>query len=501
MDEWHHVTVCYDGSSRAAGLSIFIDGKPAAAEVVRDNLYKEITLYKDITGGDDKENLALGERRRDRGFTSGQADELEVFDRELTPIEMTQLFDHTRLSEVLKTQEARLSREEVEQLFEYYLSTVNPAYREQLAVLQKARNDRSAAVDGIQEIMVMRELETPRQTWLLHRGAYDSRRDEVAPGTPAALPEFGPDLPPNRLGLAQWLTSPEQPLTARVAINHYWQLMFGHGLVRTPEDFGSQGNPPTHPELLDWLALDFMEHGWDVKRLLRQIAMSATYRQSSATSEDLVAHDPNNQWLARISSYRMPAEMLRDNALAVSGLLVDYQGGPPAKPYEVEASFKPVDRDKGEGLYRRSVYTYWKRTGPAPVMMVLDATKRDVCRVNRERTLSPLEAFVLMNGPQFVEASRALAERLLVERGTSQAALPDLFRVLTSRRPAAEEIRVIESLLKEQQAWFAEDPARAEAYLSVGDHTASQDLDAASLAALTAVANALFSYDECVTKR
>ncbi len=493
IQEWHHVTVRYDGSSQAAGISIFIDGIPAATQIIRDNLYKE------ITGG--KQNLALGERSRDRGFTNGMADELTVFDRQLTPIEVAQLADSFSLATALRTLPSELSPYQTRQLFDYFLSNVHTEYRDQLATLYETRNEHSEAVEDVQEIMVMREMDQPRPTYFLDRGAYDARRNILSAHTPGVLSASGGAEPRNRLGLARWLTSPQNPLTARVAVNHYWQMVFGQGLVRTPEDFGSQGSPPTHPKLLDWLAVDFMQHGWDVKRLIKQIAMSATYRQSSSASADQTARDPNNLWLGRFPSYRLPAEMLRDNALAVSGLLVDRLGGPPAKPYEVEVSFKPTDRDKGDGLYRRSVYTYWKRTGPAPVMMVLDAVKRDVCRVNRERTTSPLEAFVLMNGPQFVEASRAVAERLLTLHKSPQQALPDLFRTLTSRRATDSEHKVIADLLRDQLEYFGNDIERGRAYLSVGDHPANSELDPNSLAALTAVANALFSYDECLIKR
>ena len=232
----------------------------------------------------------------------------------------------------------------------------------------------------------------PRTTYLLKRGAYNLRDEEVTATTPEVLTTFPEDVPANRLGLSHWLTDPDHPLTARVAVNRFWQIMFGEGLVRTPEDFGRQGQAPTHPELLDWLASDFVRHQWDTKRLLKMIVMSSTYRQSSQASSEVVQRDPTNQWLARAPSYRLSAEMLRDNALAVGGLLVERQGGPPSKPYDLEVSFKPVKRDKGEGLYRRSLYTYWKRTGPAPAMMTLDASKRDVCRVKRERTSSPIQA-------------------------------------------------------------------------------------------------------------
>ena len=259
----------------------------------------------------------------------------------------------------------------------------------------------------------MRELPTRRTSYLLVRGNYDDPGEPVYPDTPVAL-GGRPLQPANRLGLARWLTQPKgHPLTARVQVNRIWQMLFGYGLVRTPEDFGRQGERPTHPKLLDWLAEDFVQHGWDIRRLIKQIVMSATYQQASVRSTDDLDRDPDNRWLARGAAFRLPAEMLRDNALAVSGLLVERCGGPPVKPYDVEEAFTPVERDHGEGLYRRSVYTYWKRTGAAPVLTTFDASQRDVCRVRRERTSTPLQALVLLNGPQFVEASRVLAQRVL----------------------------------------------------------------------------------------
>ena len=280
-----------------------------------------------------------------------------------------------------------------------------------------------------------------------------------------------------------------------------WQMFFGHGLVRTPEDFGSQGMVPSHPRLLNWLAADFKENGWNVKRTLKQIMMSATYQQSSRTSDEMYRIDPANIWLARFPVFRLPAEMLRDNALASSGLLKDTVGGPPAKPYELAASFKPSTPDKGDGLYRRSLYTYWKRTAPAPVMMALDASTRDVCRLTRERTASPLQALVVMNGPQFVEASRVLANRLIAQhRANDDAILVDMFRTLTSRQPSAAERDVLMKLFASQQAHFAENPTAATEYLAVGD-TVSETDNAARLAAWASVANALFAFDECMIRR
>ncbi len=495
VGEWLHVAVTYDGSSRAGGVRVFINGEVAPAEVVRDHLHKQIT-------GGGRDNITIGERMRDRGFTGGMVDEFRVFNRRLTNLEVAQLYQGNRLTELLGKPADQLDDDERGELFEYYLSTASSDYKAQLTETQRVRELLAAAQDGLQEIMVMRELDEPRQTYLLERGRYDARGEPVSPQTPAAFLPFPEDAPPNRLGLARWLTSDEQPLTGRVTVNRYWQMIFGAGLVRTPEDFGSQGESPTHPDLLDWLARDFIEQGWDVKRLLKQMVMSSTYRQSSHVSEETENADPENRLWSRASSYRLPAEMLRDAALATSGLLVERIGGPPAKPYEVEVSFKPTKPDTGEGLFRRSLYTYWKRTGPAPVMMTLDASKRDVCRVRRERTSSPLQAFVMMNGPQFVEASRMLAEHLLLEHGEdSDRLLADMFRRLTSRRPSVQETAILAQLAAGQQARFAAAPEQALALLKIGEHQRDESLDPARLAALTVVANTILNFDESVTRR
>jgi hypothetical protein len=287
-----------------------------------------------------------------------------------------------------------------------------------------------------------------------------------------------------------------------VAVNRLWQQCFGVGLVRTPEDFGSQGQPPTHPELLDWLADDFVRGGWDVRRTLRQIVLSSTYRQDSTASADLRRADPGNRLLARGPAYQLPAEMIRDNVLWASGLLVDKRGGKPARPYDLAVSFKPIKVDSGEGLYRRSLYTFWKRTGPAPVMMILDASKRDVCVVKRERTATPLQACVLLNGPQFIEAARVLGQAMLKKHGEDvDAMVVEMFRRLTSRRPTEREREILGRGFAEQLAYFEADPKRAEAFLKVGKTVADKTLPAARIAAAGMVANTLMNFDECVMKR
>ena len=490
--QWHHVVMTYDGSSRADGLKLIINGQPADCEVIYDNLYKNIT-----GGGGD--NITIGQRFRDRGFKNGLVDEFLVYNRQLTAIEAAQLHDQKALDDAFKRADALTERQRAS-LYAYYLSTVDPEYQQQLRTLQSLREERSKLVDNIREIMVMRESANRRQSYLLARGAYDARADAVSPGTPSALPAFPPQLPQNRLGLAQWCVDREHPLTARVAVNRYWQMLFGQGLVRTPEDFGRQGQPPSHPELLDWLACDFAKD-WNVQRLLKQMLMSATYQQSSHVSSKQHALDPENRLLSHASTYRLPAEMLRDQALVASGLLVEKIGGPPAKPYEVEVSFKSTKRQRGDGLYRRSIYTYWKRTGPAPVMMTLDASKRDVCRVKRERTSTPLQTFVLMNGPQFVEAARMLAQSLLLQQSQdTKVILSQLFRTLTSRQPTEAEAQVLQTLFAEQLQHFQNNPASVDGYLQVGDAKIAADIDKPTLAALASVANALLSYDEVVMK-
>ncbi len=493
VDQWLHVVVTNDGSSRADGLRIYLNGQRAKTETIRDSLSKQIT-----GGGGD--TIAIGERFRDNGFKNGCVDRFRVFDTELTELEIKRLATPSESIEQLRDQVNRA------QLIDHYLHRHDQQVAAQREQLKQARMEKCQTQDAIQEIMVMRELPNRRKSHLLVRGAYDNHGPEVSPGTPAALTPFPDDAPLNRLGLAQWLCDPQHPLTSRVAVNRLWQICFGSGLVRTPEDFGSQGDPPTHPELLDWLAVDFVESGWDQKRMLKRIMMSATYRQSSRHPNPKVTQsDPTNRWLARFPAYRLSAEMLRDNALAVSGRLVAKIGGPPVKPYDLEASFKPSKRDQGEGLYRRSIYTYWKRTAPAPAMMTLDAAKRDVCRVQRERTSSPLQAFVLLNGPQYVEAARGLAERLTRQSGgNSEAAensIRDAFRILTSRPGSGEELAVIQELYAAQLAYFSRDEGATRAFLNIGDAIPDESLDAPPLAALTVVVGTLMNFDQSMMKR
>jgi hypothetical protein len=324
----------------------------------------------------------------------------------------------------------------------------------------------------------------------------------VDSGALEAIQSFPDELPRNRLGLAKWLTDDANPLVSRVTVNRLWAMAFGRGLVGTPEDFGSQGELPTHPELLDWLSRRFMDSGWDVKGLMKTIVLSATYRQSSIPEDSATwSEDPDNRWLARGPRHRLPAEQIRDNALAVSGLLRPQVGGPSVNPYELAYSFKPQKASKGDGLYRRSLYTYWKRTAPPPVMVTFDATSREVCTPKREITATPLQALVMLNGPQYVEAARVLAEKLLKEEKNDAERLEKAFRLCTSRLPAAPELEILTQLIAEQREHFASRPAEAAELLTIGDQPVSKEIDSAELAAWSVVTKALLNFDETFTKR
>jgi hypothetical protein len=499
INEWVHVAITYDGSSRAAGLALYVDGRRAPCSVTRDHLTKNIT-----GGGND--HLTVGQRFRDRGFKHGVVDEIRVFDRELTPLEVAQLCDGQSLDRALCSDPTTLSQAQRRELLAYYLANVDSDFRTGLTTLQDVRRERSALVDPVPEIAVMNELPRPKATFVLKRGAYDAPAEQVEPGTPAALPPLDASWSRNRLALARWLTRADHPLTARVAVNRWWQALFGRGIVPTPEDFGSQGQLPSHPELLDWLARTFIDSGWDIKRLVRLIVTSATYRQSSDAPAELLARDPDNALLARGPRLRLPAEMIRDGALSAAGILVGTIGGPSVKPYQPpglwEAKFGATyERDVGPGSHRRSLYTYWKRTVPPPAMLTFDGTTREVCAVKRQTTATPLQALVLLNDPQFVEAARALAQSAWNQGGSGLTArLTYVFRALTGRRPSPRELATLEALYRDQYDEFQSGRSDPNKLLAVGDAPRNRALDPAECAAMTVVAQALLNHDETVAK-
>lgn len=491
VGQWSHVTVTYDGSSRASGVQLYVNGRLVPVDVVRDCLTKNIH--------DDVKDVAIGQRFRDVGFKGGLVDEFKVFDRDLTALEIERLVS-------LESGLAFEPREADRALWQqFYLATSEPEISSAKAKIRALRESISKLHDPIPEIMVMQET-TPRATYVLTRGAYDAPGEQVQRGTPTSFLPMQADWPRNRLGLAYWLVDAQHPLTARVTVNRFWQMLYGRGLVTTPEDFGLQGAPPTHPELLDWLARRLIDSGWNVKALLKTIVMSATYQQRSDPTPHLIAQDPENRWLARGPVHRLPAEMIRDLALATSGLLVDKLGGPPVKPYQPEGlweekSGEKYQRDVGEGSHRRSLYTFWKRTSPPPSMMSFDATSREVCTVRRQATLTPLQVLVLLNDPQYVEAGRGLAERCLKATKDPEQQLIMMFRLLTGRHPNNKELSILERLRAEQRDEFLRDPERAKSLLKIGDHQFDPMCDPEELAALNVVAVGLLSYDETVMKR
>ena len=496
VGEWSHVAVTYDGSSTAAGLALYVNGRRAHAEVVRDNLYKDIRHrgeWGDSSAG--SLSLSLGARFRDNGFRNGRIDDLVVHGVALTPWEVSQLAGVAAAPSPAD-------------LAEWHAHRANPSVAKARAALATARADEDAFVTGLKEMMVMKEMERPRPTHVLARGAYDAPAAPVERDVPSRIFPMPDDLPRNRLGFARWLTHPANPLASRVAVNRAWKLHFGRGLVSTVEDFGNQGRAPSHPELLDWLSHRFMQSGWDRKALHRLIVTSATYRQASSGTAASRAIDPDNVWLARGPRHRLPAEVLRDRALAASGLLASKIGGRSVKPYqppgvwEDAGTGKSYSQDKGEALYRRSLYTFWRRTAPPPSMLTFDAPSREVCTAKRDTTTTPLQALVLLNDPQFLEAARVLAQRSWLEAAPDDASrLARVFRRVMGRDASAPESAVTAQLLSQQRVLFAANPESARQFLKVGEIPADPAIPAPELAAATVVVSTLMNHDEFVMKR
>ncbi len=481
VDQWSHVTITYDGSSTAAGVKLFVRGKPIPVEVIHDSLTREIKMKQ-------ADSILLGKRMRDKGFAGGAIDEFSVFDQELSEADVQAYFagSNTRAGTV---DDIIRQRPRIKNLLKEQASL-----RKELANLE----------DSIEQIMVMEELETPRTSHLLDRGLYSNKGEIVTANTPEWLNPFPGGAPKNRLGLAKWTFDRKNPLTARATVNRYWQMFFGTGLVATSEDFGSQGRLPTHPDLLDWLADGFMDNGWDLHWLFKTITLSDTYRRSSiAADERTLEEDPENLLLARFPATRLTAEMLRDGALATSGLLVSQVGGEPVKPYDLSVSFKPATPSKGDGLYRRSLYTYWHQTAPSPMMTTLDASKRDICRVRLERTNSPLQSLILLNSPQFVEAQVTIAENLTSKFGPAESSqlIEQACKLLVGRAPDERERHILSSLYEEQLELYEQTPSLSEDLLKKADTENKTPLERARIAAVAQLSAALMSFDESLTKR
>lgn len=407
------------------------------------------------------------------------------------------------------------SEAELAHLRGFYRARHSPEWKalsEQLASLNKHKAELLAKVPTT---MVMAERDEPRMAHLLKRGQYNEPADVVHPGVPAFLPPLPVTETPNRLTLARWLVDPSHPLTARVTVNRLWQMVFGIGLVKTAEDFGTQGDPPSNPDLLDWLAVEFIESGWDVKHMMRLMVTSATYRQSSRVSPELCAHDPKNRLLGRGPRFRLPAEMIRDNALAISGLLVERIGGPSVKPYQPpnlwrDVSYEPAEKtytqqvyrqSAGDDLYRRTMYSFWKRSSPPPRLTTFDAPSRETCRVRRARTNTPLQALTLLNDPTYIEASRALAQRMHREGGASaDERIAFAFRLATARPPGQKELHTLHALYDSERQEYEQHHAEAHELLAVGDSERDKALPVEDLAAWTTVASVILNLDETITK-
>jgi hypothetical protein len=391
------------------------------------------------------------------------------------------------------------------EMADYYLNS-SAALDEARREAEGARKAREQAEREVATTMIVRDLAKPRDTFILVRGAYDKFGDKVALGVPATLPALAADAPPNRLALARWLVSPEHPLTSRVTVNRYWQLFFGTGIVKTAEDFGVQGEKPSHPELLDWLACEFLESGWNVKHIHRLIVTSAAYRQASKVAHGLAERDPENRLLARGPRYRLPSWTIRDQALAAGGLLVDKIGGPPVKGYQPpgiweDATFGQIRyvQEQGEALYRRSLYTFWRRiVGPT---MFFDVANRQTCTVKIVRTNTPLHALVTLNDVTYVEAARVLAQSvLLAAAGDDAARISEAFRRVTARPPKPAELEILTRRLAKLRETYSRDEGAAIKLLAVGESKADPKLSAPELAAWTSLATVLLNLDETISK-
>lgn len=491
VNQWKHVAVTYDGSGKAAGLNIYINGISQGLQVKMDSLRNKTIL----TGNDflvGNWNNRARETNDLYGFKGGTIDDVFIYNRALSPIELKYLVNN----------EQQLTKTD---LYAHYIQNGNKAY----PIIKQALDSLRRIDTEKPNIMIMKEADTVKATFVLDRGAYDAPSKAVERSTPKAVLGFSAEFPKNRLGLAQWLFADKNPLTSRVVVNRYWQLFFGQGLVATPEDFGNQGALPSHPELLDWLALYFKETGWDMKKLAKIMVLSATYRQDATISPNGLQNDPSNKWLARGPVQKLTAEMLRDQALVASDLYYEKVGGKWVKPYQPPGIWKELANQigenkyrpsKGKDLYRRSLYGYWKRTIPPPTMLTFDAAERAECTVKRQQTSTPLQSLALLNDPLYIEAARKIGENLLLQQVQEKDLISHAFYTIISRQPSGKETKLLEALYQLELERFRKESGEAEAVLAIGATSFNQNLDQAKLASLTVVINAIFNLDEAKFK-
>ncbi len=500
LNRWHHVAATYDGSRLAEGIAIYVDGRRQELKVNVDEMNQPFKVDQPLRIG-----AAAGSGPR----FEGAIDDVRVYNRALRPAEAAVLATATPLHEIAARPASERTQAENDKLRLAFLDQyAPPKIREVWRNLLTARKKREAFSDSLPTLMVMREMEQPRATHLLLRGAYDKPGERVQPRLPAVISAADRPVPRDRLEFAKWLVSPSNPLTARVTVNRFWQMLFGVGLVKTAEDFGSQGDWPRYMDLLDWLAADFVESGWDVKGVMKTIVMSATYRQSSTVDLDLHERDPENRLLARGPRFRLPAEVVRDQALAISGLLVEQTGGPSVKPYQPAglwselAGGKDYVQDQGDKLYRRSMYTFWKRAVPPPSMLNFDSAGREACTVRETRTNTPLQALNLMNDVTFVEASRKMAERMMTEGGSTPAErMAYGYRLATAREPDAARSEVLVNAYQHHLDNYETNRKAALSLVTQGESKRNEELDLAELASYTTVASLILNLDETITKQ
>jgi hypothetical protein len=499
-EKWVHVCVTYDGSSKAGGVKIYVNGEPQEVTADKDSLTQSIRT---------ETPFKIGQRDTGSQLADAGLQDLRIYARELNRDEVQSLSEAPRMKWLAG--KPALATNENEELFGLWLNKLDAPYHAAAEVKTRlAKEEKEIRMRGT-VAHIMQERTNAPEAYVLFRGQYDQRRERVTPATPSALPPMPADAPRNRLGFAQWLVRPENPLTARVTVNRFWQELFGTGLVKTAGDFGVAGEPPSHPELLDWLAVEFRESGWDVKHIYKLMVMSAAYRQSAVTTPEKLEKDPQNRLLARGPRFRMDAEMIRDTALASSGLLVEKIGGPSVRPYQPPGIWNEVGmpegdtrnyvQDHGDNLYRRSVYTFWKRQAAPASMEIFNAPSRETCTVRRDRTDTPLQALVTLNDPQFVEAARHLAQAALETKTNSVDARIDFMAERLLARPLrAAEKKVVESSLEDLMNHYQESARDAADLLAVGDSKPDAKLDAPTLAAYTMVANELMNLDETLNK-
>ena len=487
-NQWYHVFFTYDGSGTAKGIKLYVNGEDQELMVRMDSLRRST-----IMNGNDFLAGNWNHRGREMedlyGFKGGIIDEVYLYNRELSPVEVKYLAGNNQQAISSKAKYA------------HYLHSANKEFQAIRYQLDSLRR-----MDLIKpKIMVMHELDTVRTTYLLNRGAYDDKGNVVSRGTPKAILAYSETYPKNRLGLAEWLFSKNNPLVGRVITNRFWQLFFGRGIVSTPEDFGNQGALPSHPELLDWLAVNFREQGWDMKKLIKTIVLSATYRQDASLKSKESKSDPENRWLTRGPAQRLTAEMLRDQALVTSGLFYEKVGGKWVKPYQPAGIWKEMANQIGENkyrpsqgkdLYRRSLYSYWKRTIPPPSMLTFDAPERVVCSVKRQQTSTPLQSLVLLNDPLFIETSRSLAQLSLQQFRSTEDQITFAFKKVVSRSPKREELQVLLQLYQSEFERFNSNSTESKKLLNIGASPYDNHLNETELAAFSVVANAIFNLDE-----